>query len=219
MPRRCALPALAASLLAAACSSTPPPAYHTLLDDASLPAQPPAAYALEVAPVSIPSQADQPQVMLRGADGQIRPLYGERWSAPLGDEIQSALGERLTQRLGAPNVTQIGAGGMPVWRVQVDVQRFDLPLDAPVALDLTWRIRELPAQPALLCASRLRVAPQGSDVAAAVAAQRRAIGQAADLIAASIAAGGAAPTGAAAQDTHTQCSSSPAQERQGMRGS
>jgi uncharacterized lipoprotein YmbA len=74
----------------------------------------------------------------------------------------------------------------PVWRVQVDVQRFDAVNNGTAVLDATWRIRPVNLQGAgLLCRSVIEIPLGGATPAQAVLAQQRA---AADL-AATIASG------------------------------
>lgn len=179
--------AICAVLALSACAGDPPPRYHSLLPPPAAPAAPSraAGYGLEIMPVTLPVYADQPQIMLRDADG-LTPLYGERWASPLVDEIQGALSYELVSRLGAPDLTQLGAPtGLPTWRIQVDIQRFDMAADAPALLEATWRLRG-PADAGLLCRSRVSAAAQDSTLPALVQAQRQSLAQLATTLAESI---------------------------------
>ena len=125
------LTALCATLLAA-CSSTPtqyltliPPATRTAPDSAN-------ALGPALLMVTIPSQVDQPQLAVRRSDGSMTLLETERWIAPLGDEIRSALALDLARQW-APD----SADGV---RVTVDVQRFDSVPGQYALLDAVWTL-------------------------------------------------------------------------------
>lgn len=182
---------LAAAAALAGCAGSPPASYYTLLPSADAVA--PAAgaraaagtpaFALEIMPVNVPLQVDQPQIMLRTSDGALSPMYSQRWASPLSEELQTALSHAMTATLGAPDVSALGASaGVPVWRVQVDIQRFDMLLGGPALIDATWRIRQSgaprgkSAAPAvLLCRSLVQVPAPDADLPALVLAQQRAV--------------------------------------------
>lgn len=185
------LPALALAALLAGCASSPPVHYYTLQGPtARAPAVPRAAapFLIDVQGVNVVAQADQPQLMVRTGDGSVSALYSERWSSPLGDEIRSALSDALKQDLGALDVQVVKPGpAAPVWRVQTDVQRFDLVSGRMAQLDVTWRVRPVNLKGAgLLCRSVITenvseaadAAQAGTatgGVPALVAAQQRAV--------------------------------------------
>ena len=106
---RCA-PLLIATILAG-CGASPPARYYTLQPPGATQAVQagvaPAPFMIEILPVNVPAQADQPQLMVRTGDGTVAPLYSERWSAPLPDEFRAALSDTLTRELGAPDVQVI----------------------------------------------------------------------------------------------------------------
>lgn len=188
---------LAASALLAACGTSPPAQFYTL--QPAVQSQPapvaPVDFQIEITPVSVPLQADQPQIMLRERDGEgeLIPLYSHRWSAPLADEIGSALSDALTRKLGTLNVQTLQpVSGTPVWRVQVDVQRFDMVAQGPARLDATWRVRPVNHKKGrtLVCRSAVEVAPVGAGVAALVQAQQGAVALLADTIASAVQAQG-----------------------------
>lgn len=109
------------ALWLAACGSAAPPRFHSLLGAPLRPAPP--SMAWQLAALTLPAQVDQPQFVLRRADGSYAVLEQERWVAPLQDELREALAERLTARLGP--TTAAPAAGHAEWRVTVEVQRFD----------------------------------------------------------------------------------------------
>ncbi|MFC4276836.1 PqiC family protein [Achromobacter aloeverae] len=166
--------ALLGATLLAGCAGSPPVHYYTLTG-AALPAsatqaQPAPAFMLEVLPVNVPPQADQPQLMLREQEGGLTPLYSERWSAPLADELRGALADTLTRVLQAPDVQAMRApAGAPVWRVVVDVQRFESATGVEAIVDATWRVRPVNLKgQAWQCRSISRVAVSGTDAPSAV---------------------------------------------------
>ncbi|RBL86850.1 hypothetical protein DDE05_07690 [Streptomyces cavourensis] len=180
-------PALALVALLAGCASSPPVHYYTLQGpSAPAPAVPRAAapFLIDVQSVNVVAQADQPQLMVRTGDGSVSALYSERWTSPLGDEIRGALSDALKHDLGALDVQVVKPGPVaPVWRVQTDVQRFDLVADRMAQLDATWRVRPVNLKgTGLLCRSVVTVnvsdaaagAPT-SGVPGLVAAQQRAV--------------------------------------------
>ncbi len=169
---------LLGALLLAACGSAAPPRFHSLLG-APLKAAAP-ALAWQLGAVSIPAQVDQPQFVLRRADGSYALLEQERWVAPLQDELRESLAEQLASRLGPSG--QPPATGHADWRVGVDLQRFDA---APgratlvaqwrvqggsVALRCTVRLEQAVADgvPALAAGQRQNVQALGSALAAAL---------------------------------------------------
>jgi len=210
MPIPTFLSALALSALLAGCAGSPPARYYTLQAPAqATPDAHSAGYQIEVATVSVPQQADQPQIMLRVDGGALTPLYSDRWSAPLSDEIGAALSDTLTRTLGAIDVQTLRpAEGAPVWRIQVDVQRFDMIAGGPARLDATWRVRpiKVPGGVARVCRTIVQVpADDGTGVPALVRAQQQAVELLGTTIASAIQAGGARATAANAQVQLRDC--------------
>ncbi|OZI19344.1 hypothetical protein CAL26_17060 [Bordetella genomosp. 9] len=196
---------LAPTLIAAAlagCAASPPVNYYTLLTPETAAAQAPRdgqpPYLLEVLPVTVPSQADQPQIMMRQSDGAVSAYYSDRWTAPLPDEIRGALSYNLVRDLGVLDVQTLSApSDAAMWRVQVDVQRFDAAAGGSAVLDATWRVRPVNLQGrGLLCRSVIRMPLGGSSPGNAVAAQQKATVALAATIASAIRSGGAQATAA-----------------------
>ena len=201
VPFRLLLATLGVASMLAGCASSPPVNYYTLLqaDGASAQAAAPLRVAgnqavIEMLPVSVPVQVDQPQIMLRDPAGLVTPRYSDRWSAPLGDELRLALSDRLTRRLGVADVYEVKAArGQPVWRVQMDVQRFDSILGDVAIIDATWRLRAINMQaPASLCRTSIRQRVAGSDISSIVAAHQIAVSTLGDIVAARVAGNEAA---------------------------
>lgn len=197
-PMRTVLSLLVAGAALAGCGSSPPVHYYTLQGPAApapASAAAPAGFLIEVQPVSLSTQADQPQLMVRTGDGSVSALYSERWSSPLGDELRGALSDALKRELGALDVQAVKPGpGAAVWRVQTDVQRFDLVSGAMAQLDATWRVRPVNMKgTGLLCRSLVTEPVSEAGVPALIAAQQRAVVSLAGVMASAMR--GQAPAG------------------------
>jgi len=132
--------ALGLVALLGACSSVSPPRFHTLMPAAvstTATIAPAGKLAWEVLPVAVPAQVDQPQWVVRAADGSLAVLEQERWIAPLGEEVRAAVADRVTQAVGSPAIAvEPGA----IWRVRIDVQRFETTPGREVRLEATWAV-------------------------------------------------------------------------------
>jgi len=181
------LPPLAGAtlLLLAACASTQAPRFHSLQEAAAVPAAPAAAPALfvDLGPVGVPAGVDQPQWVVRTPDDTLRLLEQERWVAPLRDELRAALADGLARRWNAADLRLAPApAGAPVWRLRVDVLRFDTVAGTGTRLEAAWSATAASAPaPALACRTRVHEAAAGDAVALA-AAHRRAAARLADQI-------------------------------------
>lgn len=178
----------------AACASEPAH-YYTLIAPAGVPAPAagstaPAAFQFELMPVGIPAQVDQPQLVIRQGGQGVAPLGGERWIAPLAEEVHGALAADLAQALHTQDATGLPSGGVPRLRIKVDLRRFDSAPGDYALIDAAWSVRQLQGDGALACTSQIRE-PVGPGYDALVAGHQRAlarlaaqIGQVAVLLAA-----------------------------------
>jgi uncharacterized protein len=140
---------IVSAAILSACASAPTH-YYTLLPPADNAAIAHADVAISVDPVSVPPENDQPQWLVRIGRGEVAVLDSERWAAPLGDELRAALSDDLGRLLG----TAAPAGSQHVYRVRVQVRRFEsMPADH-VSIEADWRI-ERTGTPPLNCASRV----------------------------------------------------------------
>lgn len=143
----------------AACASAPLQ-YYTLIpapDDAQPEsAAPPANFQFELMPVGVPAQDDVPQFVVRQGGQSVALLNGQRWVAPLADEVRGALAVDLARRMHAPDISGGSpANGKPVLRIKVDLRRFDSSPGNYALIDATWTVRELRSQAVLTCTSRI----------------------------------------------------------------
>lgn len=179
------LAALGAALALGACASAPTH-YYTLVPLASAaPEQGGSGPAFELLPVSIPAQDDQPQLVVRQGGQGVALLQGERWIAPLSDEIRSALSADLAGALGHPDVSGLAHAGGPVVRIKVDVRRFDSQPGGYALLEAGWSLRLLEgdgASRSLACASSFNQ-PVGAGYDALVQGHQQALARLADQIA------------------------------------
>lgn len=180
-------PVLGVLLALAACSSAPthfytlvPPAAGTADAAASAP------FLLDVMPVGVPAQVDQPQMVVRQGDGSVALLEGEQWIAPLGDEIRSAVAGELSRVLAAQDVHGLPhAGGKPVYRVKLDVRRFDSVPGQYALVEAAWSVRKDDGGPVLGCTGSARE-PVGAGYDELVRGHQRALAALADRIAAAV---------------------------------
>ena len=177
-----------AALALAACSS-PPARFYTLSPaDAAAPVRTaPAnpAFLIEVASVGVPEQVAKNQLVVQKNAAQVDVLEQERWAAPPADEIRRALSDDLAAQLGTIDVANSAyPAGVPVYRISVNVQRFESWPGKRAAIDAVWSVRALGTQAVMTC--RTSVAePVGDGYDALVAGHRRAL----DVIASQAASG------------------------------
>jgi uncharacterized protein len=121
-------------------------------------------------------------------------LEQERWASPPADEIRRALSAALTARLGTIDVAGSAAPpGVPVYRVSVDVQRFESWPGEQTVLDAVWSVRALPGQAVMTCRS-VFAEPVKPGFDALVGGHRQALGALAAQIALGVRTLAAAPT-------------------------
>ncbi|WP_321920700.1 PqiC family protein [Burkholderia sp. BCC1998] len=180
--------AVFAALALAACSS-PPARFYTLSPaDAAAPvrtapANPP--FLIEVPSVGVPEQVAKNQLVVQKNAAQVDVLEQERWAAPPADEIRRALSDDLAAQLGTIDVANSAyPAGVPVYRISVNVQRFESWPGKRAAIDAVWSVRAVGTQALMTC--RTSVAePVADGYDALVAGHRRAL----DVIASQAASG------------------------------
>ncbi|MGH8158311.1 MAG: PqiC family protein [Rhodanobacter sp.] len=139
----------------------------------------------ELLPVGIPAQVDQPQLVVREGGQAVAMLNSERWIAPLGDEVRSALSGDLARELHSQDVSGLPGNDKPLLRIKLDLRRFDSLPGSYALIEGSWSVRVLHGtQPGVLvaCTSRISEAV-GPGYAALVQGHQRAIGQLAAQIA------------------------------------
>lgn len=131
---------VALTLGLASCTSAPVH-YHTLLapnEHATAVGQP-VSFLIDVLPVGVPTQVDQPQLIVRQGDSGVAVLESERWTGPLSDELRSALSAELTQRLATQDIAGLAQpSDAPILRIKLQVRRFDAWPGTHTRLDADW---------------------------------------------------------------------------------
>jgi len=176
---------LALGLALAGCASAPLH-YYTLVAPAggSEPAAAASPLSFELMPVNVPAQVDQPQLVVRQGGQGVALLGGERWIAPLADEVRSALSADLVRQLHGADLSGMAAGEKPRLRIKLDVRRFDSAPGAYALIDAAWSVRAAAGDPpaTLACTTRVRETV-GPGYPALVQGHQRAIAQIAAQIA------------------------------------
>lgn len=182
----------------AGCSSPAPTFYALRADDT--PGDMPGAATMDVVvgPVTVPDMVDRPQIVTRNPDKTIDMNEFARWAAPLKSDIGRVIAADLAQRLGTARVSTVdlGASTPPVWRVRVDIMRFDTVPGDSVTIEAQWVVRP-PGHRAMALGHTVAHEPVASrDYGALVEAHDRALATVSADIAAAIrsdhASGGAA---------------------------
>lgn len=181
----------AGAILALAACASSPLHYYTLVAPAdtpvgtvTVPAAATPSLPFELLPVSVPAQVDQPQLVVRqGAQGMTL-LDGERWIAPLSDEVRSALAADLVRQLHSQDVTGMGGSDKPRLRIRLDLRRFDSQPGSYALIEGAWSVslQHGARTAALACTSRISETV-GSGYDALVQGHQRAIGRLAAQIA------------------------------------
>ena len=138
--------------------------------------------------VAVPAPVDDTMLVVRRSDDQLMKLAHDRWTAPLGKQVDNALAVALTHVLGMPPLSRSQAAGNArvVTRFSVDIQRFDLVPGQYAALAVLWQLKRGAANQTsatLTCYTELRQ-PVDPGVAPLVQAQQQNIAQLAQAMAA-----------------------------------
>jgi uncharacterized lipoprotein YmbA len=169
----------------AACASAPTH-FYTLQHSAAAPAQATGAapaFLIDVLPVSVPAEVDQPQMLVRQSEQRVAMLDNERWAAPLAAELRGAFAAGLVDTLGTRDMHGLAHHqGVPVYRIQLDIRRFDSWPGRHALIEADWSIRGEAERALVICTSSIAedVEP-GYD--ALVQGHQRAIARIADDIA------------------------------------
>ncbi len=169
----------------AACSGTKlPERFHTLLpSERATPVPVTSPIYVDVLPVTVPEQVDHAQWVVRQPDDSLLMLEQDRWAAPLPDEIRGALVEQLNAQWGAIDVRAVALPQSSIWRIRVDVQRFESIPAREARIEGTWSVSSTQkGGVTLVCRSVLREDVSGAGIASLAAAHRKAVVRLADEI-------------------------------------
>jgi uncharacterized lipoprotein YmbA len=148
---------------------------------------------IEVSPVGVPSQIARNQLVVQAGDARVDVLEQERWASAPADEIRRALSGDLAARLGTFDVYDTPyAADANVYRISVNVRRFELWPGSRAVLDAVWSVRSTRTQAIATCSTKVdepvSAAQANIGFEALVDAQRHALAQMADNIAATVTA-------------------------------
>jgi uncharacterized lipoprotein YmbA len=190
------------AVLLSACASAPT-RFYTLAETAA-PATAATAVApaaggqtfIEVAPVSVPERLSRPQIVVRTDATRVDILEQDRWSAPFNNELRDALASGVANRLGAVDVTRGGRPvNQPVYRIVVELRQLDAVKGGKVDATFGWTITRSDNNSSAVCRLSVVEPASGLGVDGVVQGMQRAVGNAADAIAADVTALRAGKTG------------------------
>ncbi|MDY7575314.1 PqiC family protein [Actimicrobium sp. CCI2.3] len=173
---------LAASLLLAACASTPATQFYTL-EALSASGTSTSTSAVRIGHVTVPELVDRPQMVLRSGSNQVNLLEQRRWA----ESLRSAIARVVAANLAVPGSTATATTTTTTatTTVDIDVDRFDSQLGVAVDLSATWHIR--PAAGSVRSGSmRWHEPVSGNDYADLAAAHSRALAELSRQIAAAV---------------------------------
>jgi uncharacterized lipoprotein YmbA len=138
------VPVAAFTAMLAACSSAPTHFYtlqHSEIARADA-AVTVSRFLIDVQPVAVPAQVDQQELLVRQSEQRVAVLDNERWAAPLAAELREALAAELAGALGTHDVHGLAhPPATPVYRIQVDIRRFDSWPGRHALIEADWNIR------------------------------------------------------------------------------
>jgi uncharacterized lipoprotein YmbA len=176
------------------CGTSAPSRFYTLDSTATATGSPAADYGVMVGPVSVPASVDRPEFVVRVAPNRVEVDEFNRWAAPLGDSIARTVAGDLAVLLGTPDVAVAPFANFdPVYRVTINVQRFDSAQGESVLVDAVWTVRRTAGGEARSGRTLARETVEGEDFDALAAAHSRALAKLSADIAAAIRAAAAGP--------------------------
>jgi uncharacterized lipoprotein YmbA len=176
------------ALTACGGSQSPPIIYYSLAGTRDVaPGPVTAPFIVALSGIDVPSEEDQPQMVVQTAQTAVTQLDQQRWSGPLADQIGTLLLQRLGDRLHATTIRGTPPDGHPAYRIGVDVRHFDMAPGQFAAVDAVWTLTTPGGGAPLICESLARE-PAGAGMPALVEGGRRAVASIGDKIADTIAA-------------------------------
>ncbi|MES2257737.1 MAG: PqiC family protein [Pseudomonadota bacterium] len=171
------LAAIAVPLALAGCAaSVPAEHFYSLSSGAgAAPAAAGKPLYIELQAIAVPQQVSRNQLVINAGAGRVELLEQERWAGPLASEIGQALSLAVSAELGAIDVYRTPTPeNVPVYRVSVNVQRFESAPGQYALVDSVWSVRQIGSGKVLTCRS---VAEEkvSSGYDALVAGHRRAL--------------------------------------------
>ncbi len=187
---RLAAPLLLATAVAG-CGASTPLRYHALSSGGGAPlASGSAALLVEVLPIAVPERINREEVVLSGVGGQLEVRSGDRWAAPLADEMRQLVDESLWRQLRAADIYAApvapAGNGLPQYRLALRVERLEATPGRQAVAEASWTVRRLPQGQPAICRSGATEPLSASTAEAAVAGLARASARLAEAVAASL---------------------------------
>ncbi len=164
------------------CASNPPTRFFVLSSSPNLGKvgnpEGERCFAIGIGPVKLPEYLNQPEIVTRMTQNELRLDEFAKWAEPLEDNISQVLAENLSSLLCTRSIAiSPWKGGTPIdYRIDVHVNQMDGILGGSALLDITWSIadgtdrRKLPL---ITKRSTYREPTGGPDYEALVSAQSR----------------------------------------------
>jgi uncharacterized lipoprotein YmbA len=146
--------------------------------------------AISVGPVNWPRYLDQPRIVTRVGSNRLEENEFNRWSGSLEDDFVRITIENLSGLLQSELVVNYRRSSRyaPVYRVEMDVLRFDGALGGDVVLEVKWNvIAEATGKIELVTTSSIQKGTSGPDYEALVNASSMALAQLSEDIATQLA--------------------------------
>ncbi|WP_341317742.1 PqiC family protein [Paraburkholderia sp. IMGN_8] len=126
--------------------------------------------------VTVPELVDRPQIVVRASANQVTIDEFARWADSLKSQIPRVIAANVAQELNSPRVSSYPMAGdqAAVYRVQIDVQRFDATLGDAVTVDALWSVSPPGKRAPISGRSTVREPCAGAGYDAVVAAYSRA---------------------------------------------
>lgn len=175
----------------AGCGASTPLRYHALSTSgfATL-AQGSAAVLVEVLPIAVPERINREEIVLTSAGGQLDVRSGDRWAAPLADEMRQLVDDALWRRLHAADVYSApvtpSANGLAQYRLALRMERLEALPGRQAVAEATWTVRRLPQGQPAICRAGAAEPLAATTPEAAVAGLSKASGRVAEAVAASL---------------------------------
>ncbi|CAN5893035.1 hypothetical protein BH11PSE13_BH11PSE13_41970 [soil metagenome] len=154
---------------------------------------------IELAPLSLPERLARPQMVVKqngDASAQVEVLEQHRWASSFEDELRDALSSGVASRLGAFDASKGGRQtSQPVYRIAVQVRRFDAIEGTRVDGSFSWTVRRSDETVPTACSFDTSE-PVGMGIDAVAQGAQRVTANAASAIARSVTAAGVKSGGA-----------------------
>ena len=166
-----------AMVLLTGCSRSPRVTFYTLNAAVAPESATQALESVVIGPVTLPDLLDRPQFVVTVDANRVDILEMHRWAAPLKSELPRIIAADLSLLLKPSRVSVYpqNSGLDAVFRVQIDIQRFEMTEGKGVTVELLWSIRRSDGGAVKNGIAVVRESATGSGYEPLVVAQSRAL--------------------------------------------